>query len=76
MSMSSELCACTFNERLLQTQTAVSPRENTHLWVFRSSLKSLPHNPEFYHTAQGKKHFQNIVGKEENAGNQYSLPFP
>ena len=33
-------------------------------------LNFLPHNP------MRKKAFENIVGKEENAGNQHSLLFP
>ena len=35
------------------------------------SVNSLPHNPNPEEEA-----FENIVGKEENAGNQHFLPFP
>ena len=36
----------------------------------------LPHNDEFLSPPPREKPFENIVGKEENAGYQYILLFP
>ena len=38
-------------------------------------INSFPHNPDFYRPRK-RSLFGNIVGKRENAGNQYFLLFP
>ena len=42
--------------------------------VYLCVLNSVPHNTDL--TTPRKKTFENIVGKEENAGNQHFLLFP
>ena len=39
-------------------------------WSIRKWVNPLPHNDDFWRTG-GKKPFENIVGKEENAGNVF-----
>ena len=44
----------------------------THFQNQMKYLNSLPHNPR----TLGKRPFENIMGKGENAGNQHFLLFP
>ena len=48
--------------------------KNKYIWR-KGLINSLPHNPDFL-TTQGKKLFENTLGKGENAGNQHFLLFP
>ena len=40
------------------------------------TFKDKDYHLTLYHTTLRKKTLENIVGKEENAGNQHFLPFP
>ena len=54
---------------------AFYPRVVKSLDCVAKSFNPLPLNPDFQRP-QGKKAFENIVGKGENAGNQHFLLFP